>query len=451
MSIDHWMLFSTFAEQRHFEYPVKGTYTGVVINANMAAHAPAGLAAFLLTKTSGLPYLIDPLTHAFQHDPEVLLTPDGEPKSSIRGLADAYGEPVGKLVGRRPVLPGHFKDDEVLRGFTERCLRFQMEHLVGFMKASDAAKYLDASECQAPPYAVIAPYFFLSETTVDDWLPVCTRALSSAAAVLSSRGGAVPKLFASVVVSQGVLVDAALRDRICKEMLGQPADGFLLWADNLDEQTASKAELQGLVALARGLRKNNTREVINLHGGYFSILAAGTLGARALSGVTHAPEFGEFRAVVPVGGGIPISRYYIPNLHARVRFRDAVRFFNAKKWLEDAKTFHAEICACDSCVEVIAGDVDRFTLFGESTVKSVRRKQGIVRLDYPTTEAKLRCLTHYLQRKRLEYQMADTMSGQQLLDNLETGFNTYQEVAGLEAVSHLRRWAQVLKPPGSAS
>ncbi len=59
-----------FAEQNFFAYPTPDTYQGVIINANMAAYAPAGIAAFLLEKTAAKTrYVVDPLTHAFQHDP----------------------------------------------------------------------------------------------------------------------------------------------------------------------------------------------------------------------------------------------------------------------------------------------------------------------------------------------------------------------------------------------
>ncbi len=51
MNIDHWMIFSTFAEQVYFIYPTIETYKGVIINGNMATYAPDGLAAFLLEKT----------------------------------------------------------------------------------------------------------------------------------------------------------------------------------------------------------------------------------------------------------------------------------------------------------------------------------------------------------------------------------------------------------------
>ena len=113
MSIDHWMMFSTFAEQNRFEFPSPGTYTGVIINGNMAAHAPNGLAGFLLTKTVERKYIIDPLTHAFQHRPDMVCTKntDGErvPKRALKALADILGEPISSSLGVRSIVPDDLK------------------------------------------------------------------------------------------------------------------------------------------------------------------------------------------------------------------------------------------------------------------------------------------------------------------------------------------------------
>src|SRR5882762_1874338 len=95
MPIDHWMMFGTFGEQRHFVYTSPDTYQtgGTIINGNMAAYAPDGLAAFLLERTGGrLNYIIDPLTHAFQHNPSSVTDQNRKTKKSIQGLAVAYGE-----------------------------------------------------------------------------------------------------------------------------------------------------------------------------------------------------------------------------------------------------------------------------------------------------------------------------------------------------------------------
>lgn len=440
MSVDHWMSFSTFAEQDFFEYPKKGTYQGVIINGNMAAYAPAGLAAFLLERTSSdTTYLIDPLTHAFQHDPGLVEGSDGKPKASIHKMAEAYGPPISGCVGAKPVLPEHFEEEKVLEKFVLRCIKYQNCQLANYMMESDAAKYLADPDRELPPYALIAPYFFLTESTLDEWLPVNVNAAQLT--VNHSEKG--EKVFASIVISQGILLDADSIQEIISKFLDIKLDGYLLWVDNLDEQSAASTELKGLLELARGLRAGGTREVINLHGGYFSILAAGALGDGAMSGVAHGPEFGEFRSVVPVGGGIPIARYYVPKLHLRVRYREAAAMFREKEWLNTAKTFHENVCDCDECKKVLDGDSGEFTLFGEGTPKSVRRGKGIVTIEFPTKEAKLRCLRHYLQRKRREYIAAAKAPSDTLLKNLRDGEAEYRDLVGPSGVAHLKLWRRV--------
>lgn len=438
-TIDHWMMFGTFGQQRHFVYPNPETYQGVIINANMAAHAPAGLAAFLMEKTQGLSYIIDPLTHAFQHEPTAIQNDDGEVKTSFQKIAEAYGEPFTRLAGNRPVMPGDFEDEGVLRDCVQRSLDFQKKQLSEGMAASDAMKYLGEDAENLEPYALVAPYFFLTEATIDRWLPVCVR--SARIAVDLAIG---ERVFAAAIVSQGIVRNLASRTKLIEKMKDVGVAGFLLWVDSLDEQAAESDELEGLVKLARGLRKNGEREVINLHGGYFSVLAAGVLGDGAMSGVTHGPEFGEHRSVVPVGGGIPIARYYLPHLHARLRYRDAVRLLKAKGWLQDAGEFHANVCDCNECKSTIGGNVENFTLFGVGNVKPVRRGSGIVRIEYPTGETKTRCLQHYLQRKEIEYKFSSTASAELIRDDLARGVKEFEEVAGLEQVAHLGLWYEAL-------
>ena len=121
-------------------------------------------AAFLQEKrAAGGKYIINPLTHAFQHDPAVIADGGGKTKSSIRSLAEHYGEPISTLAGQRPLLPEDLGDSR-LRGLTERCVRFQRSYLPEHMRDTDAAKYL-GEDAALPPYAVVAPYFFLIATS----------------------------------------------------------------------------------------------------------------------------------------------------------------------------------------------------------------------------------------------------------------------------------------------
>ena len=76
--------------------------------------------------------------------------------------------------------------------------------------------------------------------------------------------------------------------------------------------------------------------------------------------MAHGPEFGEYRPVVPVGGGIPISRYYVPLLHSRVRYNDATQMFAAKSWLDEVSGFLTNVCDCAVCADTLDNDIENF-------------------------------------------------------------------------------------------
>ncbi len=442
MSINHWMSFSTFAEQRYFEYPVSDAYFGVLINANMVAHAPAGLAAFLLEKTSGKRYLVDPLTHAFQHDPSLITGKDGETKSSIKVLSESFGSPISEIVGQRSLRPNDLKG-AVVTEFVQRVLDFQATSLKTEMEQSELMKYLDENDVQLHPCALVAPYFFITEVRLEEWLEVNVHCITEAAKLRTAYPRS--KLYGAVVLSKGVLSNPSRLERVVSAFKELPVDGFLLWIDDFNEHDASSLELSSFLSLTSQLRgQNNEREVINKHGGYFSILAASPLGKSALTGVCHGPEFGEYRGVVPVGGGIPIAKYYIPKLHTRMRYRDAVRVFTEAKWLNSAEVFHKQVCDCDACRGVIASDTANFTLYGDDTVKTVRRGKGLVRIGFPTSATKLRCLEHYLQCKHREFQTASNAPSDVLVKNLEDGIDTFESVCGTDAIAHLALWKEAL-------
>ncbi|MEA2553207.1 MAG: hypothetical protein QOJ65_1383 [Fimbriimonadaceae bacterium] len=438
--IDHWMMFGTFAEQRHFIYPSVASYAGAVINANMAAHAPDGLAAFLVEKTSGLAYIIDPMTHAWQHEPMFVCDAEGNPKKALSTLAQNYGEPYKSALGRRPLTPDDFRDQALHRESVERVITFQKNRLSLAMASTDAMRYLEATDKELRPRALVSPYFYLHEVNLQYWLPIMLQAVEYA---LPMADG-IP-VYGGVVIGKGLLQSEKLRKQLTTALLSASLDGYVVWVDGLQEQEASASELCALLELCRSLRINGSRYILNLHGGYFSVLAAGELGNNALNGVTHAPEFGEARSVVPIGGGIPIARYYVPELHSRVRYRDAQAMFKAKGWLDSASSFFQNVCDCEECRKVLKDSAENFILFGEGKVKEVKRGQGIARMEYPTPETKLRCLRHYLQRKQMEHDFVSRQPKEIQLQELTSSKDKYIDVLGFDGIKHLVIWKQVFE------
>lgn len=445
MNVDHWMNFGSFAEQAYFVYPAPGTYKGVVVNANMVAYAPTGIAAFLMEKTDGkLKYMIDPQTHAFQHEPSAVKsknpkTGEENVKLSIRKMAESYGSPVAERVGIKPLLPEDLSDDSVLEPFVQRCLEFQRDTLSTEMEKSDANKYIAQSRPDLEPHALMSPYFYITESSGMEWLTVCERACKFAIKHKKES-----KLFMPIVLSQGALLNDKIRTAVSNTFSVLDLDGFAIWIDNLDEHTAGSTDLIMMTELVRALSSSG-QEVINLHGGYFSILCSAISSGKVFTAVAHGPEYGESRAVVPVGGGIPVAKYYVPKLHLRMKYRDALYIFQQKGLLSDASKFHSDVCGCEECQYVIDGDIANFRLFGDSSVKRVKRKGGWVRMEFSTSDAKCRCLKHYLQIKKKEYSSASTMSKEDAVDYLEQTMQTAANGLGVGVGDYLSIWRDVLK------
>jgi len=465
MSKNHSMMFSTFAEQRHFIYPSENTYEGIFVNANMAAHAPDGIAKFIQTKTLKQKYIIDPQTHAFQHNPkhiktdvfETLIdnetgektkqkTGDQKLKQSIEKLIKQYGEPIVSVAGKRPVTPATFSNDQILKDFTGRCLKFQRNFVSSRMAESEDSKYTSfeaEGEQSLSPYALIPPYFYMQETTYKDWLQVNIKSIKWA--LQNKLNG--EKIFAMLVLSQGILTKQDILQKVIEAYKEIAVDGYVVWIDDLAEFEAGSTELKSLLGLACDVNTKGETEVINLHGSFFSVIATSeNWKKRSFTGVCHGPEFGEHRGVVPIGGGIPIARYYIPSLHQRIRYREAADFLREIGYFKSAEVFHENVCNCPECQNNIQDNPDEnFVLYGKSTPKKRKTKNGFVRIDYPTTETKLRCLQHYLQRKNIEYTMALGASLQDIRKDLQRCFKEgYVDILGSDATEHLELWEQVL-------
>ncbi|MDJ1360142.1 hypothetical protein ACVSLK_24495 [Pseudomonas aeruginosa] len=443
MPVENWMQFGTFAEQEEFIYPSRDAYAGVMINGNMVAHTPSAMAGFLLERIpASTKFIIDPFTHAFQHSPAFITGKKGEIKTSISKLAERYDSPIVENLGSRPLAPKDFTEKNI-RKYTEKALEFQRCFLHDYMINSEVAKYFDEDEVKREPYALVAPYFYLTDINHECWTEISIKLLRIARNYTSEKE---KKLFCNLVINKGLMQSEDVIAEIISKLKNEKPDGFIVWIDDLDEASCSVSELHSLIKIFKLIRSNKDIELINLHGGYFSILSGAEDFGSLATGVCHGPEYGESRAVVPVGGGIPTSKYYIPDLHSREKYRDCLMWFNKAGWLENYENFHHSVCNCRQCVKVIDGNIENFTKFGgEGTTKTIQRGRSVVNLQFPTRDEKTNCLRHYLNVKSKEYEKANTLSGGELISDLSSSIQKYIEITGPEYISHLFRWRQILE------
>lgn len=437
----HLVRYGIAADQKYLVDEFLETYDQLVINASMVAYMSAGLAFFITQRTKNKPYFIDPQTHAFQHGVEYLQSSsensEGKIKKSIKVLIEGYGDPVKQIIDKnQSILPEDFENSKGRKGFCERVIKFQLETIAKKAQESENAEYWKflkekgiVADNSFKPSFVVAPYFYITGNTFSEWLKVNIDCAKDSKSIAENEKSA---LAVQIVISKDVLSNSEQIDELIKKYstINKPA-AFLIWIDSFSEQRASKEALKGFIKLAKGLR--DSAPAINLYGGFFSVML-NHLGI--LAGVTHGLEYGEDRAVIPVGGGVPIAKFYLPTLHSRLLFRDAVRAVRQLDGMENIDKFHEQVCNCKLCQDVISKNPNEdFEKFGEE-------KPGRNGRQYPTPETKDNSVRHYMWCKQEEYKHKTNTP--EILEQLKTSGERLKRVLGLENTEHCNKWAEVL-------
>ncbi len=444
----HLVRYGTAADQKYLERPFLNTYDQIVINANMVAHMPGALASFLLQKTKNKPYFIDPQTHAFQHDISYLESTGkksaGKIKKSISTLIEAYGEPLLKTIkkNRRSLLPRDFNDKARFKEFCARVSDFQLNRIEDEAVKSDASKYYKflerkgkITDIRFKPTLVVAPYFYMTSNTYQEWKYLNFEAIGYVKDHVANMPVA-----AQIVISKDLLINGDFINELANGYQRHQPSVYLLWIDNFSEQQVNKNELENYIDLINKLGKK--APVVNLYGGLFSIALKKSRIVPSLAGVCHGLEYGEYRGVIPVGGGIPFARFYFPMMHKRLKFREAYRAIKKIGGMGDVSEFHATVCDCPECKLIITNDPDKeFATYGRSRPLSfIRRNQPIV-MEYPLSETRDHCVRHYMWCKEREYK--PSFQFDKIIADLKRS-ERFKGTLGLEDIAYVTVWKEIL-------
>lgn len=452
----HMVRYGIHKEARYMSGEFLNTYDVAVVNGNMVAHTPSALARFIGQTAQNKKYLIDPQTHAFQHDLRYLVSGEEDVtvsseqssipiKSSIKKLAQNFGAPITTaLEGHRAVEPSDFSDPGLRKEFVSRVLTFQADSLRE-RDQDNLVKYYEYAGITAAlrPFALIAPYFYMDEDTVDYWAPVNQEMLKDS---LEIRPYGLP-VFAQVVVAQPILfLDSALA-KISSYLQDTRPDGIAVWIDDLDETRATETMLRAYMSMLK--RLSRIAPVYILYGSYFAVVIMRFMEDTRVVGVCHSLEYGEHRPVVPVGGGFPVSKFYYPKAHARLPFAEAYRL--ARKYLTDWETYKRNICNCNVCRDVIKNAPNPeigFQKFGDTLDIAATRKGQHVSISVPSAAARDLAVRHYMFCKQREFEEETTFA--EVLRDLKDSYETLSKRAwDVSLIKHLERWARVLESGGS--
>lgn len=451
---EHIYHYNTHAEKRYFlgsEH--HSLYDVIALNGNIVSHTPEGVAGFLAMAAKD--FYIDPQTHAFQHatinlkrdvsDKKKKEPPKYEFKPSIRKLAnERLGPPFSDVIrDDKPIGPTIFLENGVIKDdIVERVCQSVKEFQLDMIESEldeEAKEFMEGPSGFRPKF-VIAPYFYLSAHRWEEWLKINVACYQMMKRLVKD----VPT-YLSLVVSRDALDN---RGAIVRAISALEPDGILLWIDSHVEEDLRKSEVEIYIEFLREL-KNATGTLYNSHGGYLSTLLCHSELGGLLDGVAHSVNYGEHRNVIPVGGGLPMARFYLHSVHSRLRWGDAAEIVLAKKWLSSVDTYRDKICMCRQCKELFdeKGSAEKvFELYGDSNPVTITRRTGsIVRLEYPTKEAKQAASRHYLYNKAKEFSDIEEKAASELLQNLNTTYSEISSDCGEDAVAHLLTWYEVLR------
>lgn len=446
----HILRYGTTAEQKYLDGLI-GTYDLLAINANMFAHASSSISSFIFKtfiKKDDKGYFIDPMTHSFQHNLDMIRSSKTHKiKKSISKLITAYGEPLINIVSNenRTIVPSDFN------GFKEEFCRnvvaFQQQTVIHEMEKKGFKEYIDFDPSilsKAKPEFIVAPYFYLDGD--NDWLELNIEFINITKQLYNNEN-----VFAELVVSKSILHDDCFLNKICEAYSSLDINGILIWVDDFKEHEVSPIELGEFAKLVKNL-KSNGLQVFNLYGGFYSISLTSfedELGFR-LDGVGHGLEYGESRAVIPVGGGIPTSKYYYYPLHNRLDYRTSANLLRSLGILNSETTdeYFKDICNknCPSCSEVLKEGMSGFTLYENTLYYEVKLRGTLQRRPYASAETKHLCLFHYQFCKSREFIELDRLPLEQFLNNIMDTYKKYLDLKILNKnnLLYLLNWHNAL-------
>jgi len=450
----HIYHFNTHAEKRYFLGPEhRDCYDMIALNGNIVSHTPTGIAGFIATAAKD--FYIDPQTHAFQHatvhlkrdvsDKEAGETPRYEFKPSIVKLATERlrGPFTDVIENDRPIRPTAFLDgngnvrSDVVDEVCQSVGCFQLNTM--FVELDDESRELIGDVSSLKPSFLVAPYFCLASRHWREWLKINIVCYERTRELFKDL-----PTYLSLVLSRERLNDSTeIIDAISKVK----PDGVLLWIDEHVEEALGISEIESYVNFLRGL-KQVTGTAYNSHGGYLSILLCHSDVGGLLDGVGHSMNYGEHRTIVPIGGGLPMAQFYLLSVHSRLRWGDAASIIQPRGWLGSVERYRQNVCMCRQCLDLIEerGSVERaFDVYGRSNPVTITRRTGvIVRLEYPTREAKQAATRHYVYNKVKEFENIEKKNFRELLGELNNIYNAISSDTGEEFVGHLFTWHEAL-------
>lgn len=430
----------------------KNDFDAVIFNATIVAYSGAAVADLVSVHKNQ--YIIDPQTHILQHSVHAIMSKkprNGQLciKKSVHKYLEQLPAEILNIIAneKRPLSVEEIK--EMIDDLTECVYKFETKYVDQFIEKKEYSKYLKYIDAGPVPRVVIAPYFMLKRD-----MPDAERAeifllnklyMQRFLEILRENGDNCPAA-AQLVMDREVLTDENLIDRICESYKELDFEYFFIWINDFSSWDCSRKEKQCFYELLCTLNAIGKKPVMS-YGGYDSIFLCNQEVKPRLYGAAQSVGYGEARAITPVGGGLPVNKYYFRPLHKRLRFDEALNilidtgyFDPAKGNNEHAVDYYRNICNCEQCHEVIQDDINNFNIYNESKPYIVKARFGDITRNRPTPEAALVAAFHFLYSKQNEWKDVENCSLSELRDRLITDYKIFGTEHQCE---NIKEWCEI--------
>ncbi|MDE5553407.1 MAG: hypothetical protein K2I67_02560 [Malacoplasma sp.] len=438
-------LFVEFAEN----------FDAVIMNATIAAYSGSAMADLVSIYKDK--YIIDPQTYILQQEYETLKSETSK-KGGIKKSIQQYLKQLPSIF-LDTLVSKHYIPTQIINDNLDTLVNcvgeFEINYINSFIKTKEYNKYLDfinesmgGAMGKPQPRLIIAPYFMLknsySNNEMSAWINLNQSALNS---FISKFDSSNYPIAAQLVLEKSVLDslgdDTNLLEKIIRAYTNDKFEMIFIWIDNFSPLESDIHTSKAFAKLVKELNRIGKKPIMS-YGGYDSILLCHKDSPTRLYGVAQSVGYGEKRQITPVGGGLPINKYYFPLTHQRLKTEDVGTILSAKGYFdsnfskkERAHRFYSNICACPQCKKIIGDNFDNFNKYNLSIAFTMR--SGI-RRNRPTQEALDISSRHFLYNKKYEWDSILTNEFKDLVEKYKTNISTYCFYYDRALYTHIIEW-----------
>ena len=413
----------------------KDKISAVIFNATIVAYSSSAIADLVSVYKNQ--YIIDPQTHIFQQDISAISSDKNGSRKIKKSVDKYFQEMPNELISLYEKKGGNLSVDNIsqhIDSLVAHTYSFETEYVNKYISNKDYSKYLNFVNLGPLPKAIIAPYFMLKSTYSNDdihkWLQLNKISTQKFECINKHKY----PLGVQLVLDKSVLENEYFLKEVREAYLDLNIEYAFIWIDDFDLFQAPPIQRKNFKSLLKILTELQIKPIM-AYGGYDTILLCNQDLPYRMYGVAHSVGYGEKRAITPVGGGLPVNKYYFPPLHKRLKISvvssilSDQEFFNIPKD-KAAEKFLQEICSCKQCSEIIKNNIDNFNKYNDSVPFTV--KNGIKR-NRPTTDAALISSIHFMNAKIQEWDQVEQKSFSELTAELVINYEKY-DASNLDSI-----------------